>query len=504
MSTSVYRLPASLEGDLRRMRERAAQFARGEISASRFQSFRVPQGVYEQREAGRFMLRVRLAAGILLPEHMRALARVAAKHGDGTLHLTTRQDIQVHGVPVESVAPALEALAEAGLSTKGGGGNTVRNIAACYLSGVCPEEAFDVEAHVVRLTDALLPDPLNHQLPRKYKIAFSGCGRDCSGASIHDLGFIAHRRNGVDGFTVYAGGGMGAQGAVARRLEEFVPVDEACQVAEAVKRVFDRHGNRKNRHRARLRFLIEDLGFERFASLYREQREALRDATIPELPVLPGGVPRAQGAGETPAAGFTAWRRHNVTPQKQAGFHVVEIAPPMGVLSGDELSRLAAISEKHGEGLLRATNWQTFTLRYVAETELAGLHRELGSRGEPAILRHLVSCAGAATCRLGICLSRPLAQAVREALLASSLDLEGAVGAVRIHISGCPNSWRTPSGSADRPIGGRATHRRPPGAALPGAVRRPRGGGQDRAGFRHPGGSGAPRARLSGEPAGGL
>jgi sulfite reductase (ferredoxin) len=468
---SIYRLPESLATDLEQMRQNAAQFAAGAISAARFQSFRVPQGVYEQRESGQFMLRARLAAGIVRPEHLRVLADVAEAHGDGTLHLTSRQDIQVHGVAAGAIATALETLAAAGLSTKGGGGNTVRNVAACVHAGVCPDEAFDVTPHVVRITEHLLPDPLSFQMPRKYKLAFSGCSRDCAGATVNDLGFISRERDGQPGFAVYVGGGMGAQSAAARPLEEFVTVAETCAVAKAVQRVFDAHGNRKNRHRARLRFLIEDLGFAEFVRLYREEREKVAGTPVPELHGLPGGagVESAQvadvGAAAVEAPGFAAWRRHNVVPQKQAGRFTVEIAPELGVIGAGSLRQLAGIVARHGEALLRATNWQTLLLRWVSEAELVALHRELAGlglgTGQPAVLRRMVTCAGAATCRLGICLSRPLSQAIRQALAASPLDLNGPVGEVRIHISGCPNSCgRHPVGQialsgAARRVGGR-------------------------------------------------
>lgn len=416
-SPSVYQLPPSLPQDLEQLRQLTEQFQAGAIPAARYQAFRVPQGVYEQRESGTFMLRARLAAGILTPEQMRVAAEVAERYGDGTLHLTSRQDLQIHGVKVEGIYPAVARLTEAGLSTKGGGGNTVRNIAACYLAGVCPEEVFDVTPHVIQLTESLLPDPLSFQLPRKYKIACSGCSRDCAGATINDLGFISKRRGSEEGFAVYAGGGLGAQSRVGRMLEPFVAAAAACQVAEAVKRVFDKHGNRKNRHRARLRFLIEEIGFEAFEKLYREELERLGDAAAPPL--------RAR-------------------PAKPADSNTVEITAPLGVLQAEQIRRLADVIERFGEGILRATNWQTAVLRWVRAEELPALNAELGRLGletaEPPILKHLLTCAGASTCRLGICLSRGLAEAIRGALLKSDLNLKGAAGEVTIHISGCPNA----------------------------------------------------------------
>ena len=426
-SQSVYRLPESLPGDLEQLRQMTEQFEAGAILAARYQAFRVPQGVYEQRESGTYMLRARLAAGILTPSQMRVAADVAETYGSGLLHLTSRQDLQAHGVALASIPDAVTRLTEAGLSTKGGGGNTVRNIAACFQAGVCPNEAFDVTPHVIRLTESLLPDPLSFQLPRKYKIACSGCGRDCAGATVSDLGFIAKGRGGEDGFAVHVAGGLGAQSRVGRLLEEFIPAADAARVAEAIKRVFDRHGNRKNRHRARLRFLVEDLGFEAFKKLYRAELGDLAERPIDALP----SPHFTSGTGQ-------------VLAQKQAGLLSVEIAPPAGVIEAGPLRELADIVERYGEQRLRATSWQTVVLRGVAEESTAALKAELAGIGlwsdKPPILRHMVTCAGASTCRLGICLSRGLAKAIRAALLDSGLRLRGATGELTIHISGCPNS----------------------------------------------------------------
>jgi sulfite reductase (ferredoxin) len=413
------------------------------VPAARFQAFRVPKGVYEQRENGTFMLRARLAAGILLPAQMRVAAEAARSFGDGTLHLTSRQDLQVHGVRVENIPPALEALAAAGLSTLGGGGNTVRNIAACYQAGVCDQELFDVTPAVIGLTEGLLPDPISYQLPRKYKIAFSGCSADCAGATVNDLGFVARRRDGEPGFAVYVGGGMGAESRVGQLLEEFVPAGRALAVAEAVKRVFDQHGNRKNRHRARIRFLVEDLGIETFLQLYRQALMQL----APELALRPMAepvIPPREPDGQAAAPGFDSWRELHVQKQRQQGFHSVEIAPRLGVFKAAQLAQLAAVVEQFGEGLARATNWQSLMLRWVGEHELPGLHRALSALGlgtaQAPLLRHMVTCTGASTCRLGIGLSRGLAEAIELRLAGRLVAWKPATGALTLNISGCPNA----------------------------------------------------------------
>jgi sulfite reductase (ferredoxin) len=407
----TYRAPSSLPEDLDKLRQMSEAFQAGAIDAARFQAFRVPQGVYEQREAGTYMLRARLVAGVLTPEQMRVAAGVAARYGNGQLHLTSRQDLQVHGVGVANIHAAVVELTRAGLATKGGGGNTVRNIAACYLAGACPEEVFDVAPYVARQTETLLEDGASFQLPRKYKIAYSGCGKDCAGATVNDLGFVSKIREERRGFSVWVGGGMGSNSRVGKLLEEFVPAEDALRVAEAVKRVFDQKGNRRDRHRARIRYLVEELGFEEFARLYREE--------LAKLPAAEAWQPEA-----TASEGVT-----------------VELSPELGVMDAGQMEKLAAVVERYGEGFVHATNWQTVTLRGVAAGAVARLKEEVGALGiavdEPLTLRHLMSCAGASTCRLGIGLSRGLAGAIREELKGSGLGLDAGA---TVHISGCPNS----------------------------------------------------------------
>ena len=451
----VYRLPESLPDDLEQLGRLTTQFKEGAISAARYQAFRVPQGVYEQRESGTFMLRIRLPAGMLLPHQMRKLAEVSHRHGNGVLHITTRQDIQVHRVSLDAIHPALTALFQVGLSSKGGGGNTVRNVTACCNAGVCPKEVFDVTPHAVAITEFMLQDPLSFQLPRKYKIAFSGCGKDCAAATVNDLGLIANlspgeRRHGVEGFAVHVAGGMGARSRVAVPLEEFIPASQICLVAEAVKRVFDKHGNRKDKHKARLRFLIEGIGFERFRDLYRKELEELQNGPPPSpAPRLvlqpeagPAGLPHARPPDES--EDFLRWIQTDVTPQKQDGYHVVQIPLLLGDIMAEKLRPLADVVERHGERMLRTTQRQNLLLRWVRQNALLELYDQLSALGlaggQRTILRNVVACTGASTCRLGICLSRGLAKAVSRELAGSELSAPNAHGEMNVHISGCPNA----------------------------------------------------------------
>jgi sulfite reductase (ferredoxin) len=423
------------------------RFAEGDITAEDFKALRVPLGVYEQREPCRFMLRLRLPGGALLPHQMRALADASETRGNGILHVTTRQDVQVHRVALDAVAPALRALFAAGLSAKGGGGNTVRNISACPHAGVCAREAFDVTPCALALTEFLLDDAGSFRLPRKYKIAFSGCPRDCAGATVNDLGFVAHVRNGVQGFAVHVAGGLGARSRVARPLEDFVPAAEIHLVAEAVKRVFDAHGDRSHRSKARLRFLVDAIGIEAFAALYREQLALVRR----EAPALPrADAPAPPAAAPSPAPrdretprGFDAWRRDNVALQKQPGRFLVYVPLVLGDIPAKTFRALGAVAETYGEGVVRTTQAQNLVLRHVREDDLPALHEDLSRAGlaapRPPVLQNLVACAGAATCRLGLCLSRGLAGALARALRTSGLDLRG-LGPLDIRVSGCANA----------------------------------------------------------------
>ena len=463
----------NIELDLDKLEAVVGQFQAGAISDSEFRTIRVPAGIYEQRESGTYMLRVRCPAGGIFPEQLRRLGAVSESWGNGVLHVTTRQEFQVHRVPLASILPALRSMAEVGLSCKGGGGNTVRNVTACTESGVCPSEIFDVAPYAVGTTERLLSDPVSFELPRKYKVAFSACERDCAGATIHDVGFIARRKGGAEGFAVYVAGGLGSKSRVGEMLHDFVPAGDVGLISEAIKRVFDKNGDRRNKHLARLRFLVERIGMEAFRALYEAELTALRASQPAPLDIRPFPQP-----GNPPAAGqplparrqapaFYSWFDRNVALQKQAGFFVVHIPLLVGDLTSEAAADLAGVVSAHGDGILRATQSQNVSLRWVAESELAAVFDKLDAIGlaapESPVLRDLVACAGASTCRLGICLSRGLAKAVRQELSDSEIPLD-ELGDLRIHVSGCPNSCgRHPIGD----IGFSGAARRVDGRSVP-------------------------------------
>src|SRR3954470_21987538 len=269
-----------------------ARFERGEIAADTWKQFRLVNGVYSQRQEGdAMMVRVKIPQGVLTAPQLRALADVAERFSTGRGHLTTRQNVQFHFVHLAESDDALRVLADAGLTTREACGNSVRNITACPYAGASALEPFDTTPYAEAVTRHLLRGPLSASLPRKFKIAFGGCcGFDCVGASFNDVGFLARIRDGKPGFRVTIGGGLSTLRRTGILAHEFAPAGEALEIAEAVVRLFDRTGNRKQRHRARLKFVVENLGPDEFLRQYFEERKSLPRQRVDFPPAPP---PRA-------------------------------------------------------------------------------------------------------------------------------------------------------------------------------------------------------------------
>jgi sulfite reductase (ferredoxin) len=417
----ILRIPESVTEDTLNYRSQVKKFLDGQTSPIAFKVYRVPMGVYEQRTAGEFMVRIRIGAGMVLPFQLQRIAELSRKYGNGVLHVTTRQDIQIHEVNIEDTPDILEGLLEVGLSSRGGGGNTVRNVTACPEAGVCPKEEFDVAPYVIATAEYLLQDRSSFNLPRKYKIVFSGCSKDCAFASVADLGFFAHLKNEVKGFSVYAAGGLGSNPAVAERIEDFVEAGEIFEVAEAIKRLFDKHGDRANKHKARLRYVLARLGAKEFVKLYREERETLR---VDGLPYTAPDIRDIASAYPVPEDSITVrlWLKN-------------------GDISADDLDKVGQVVSQYGQGLLRTTQLQDLLITGVAAEDIDNIRNELESLsvdvfgdGSPKI----VACAGASTCKLGLCLSRGLSNAISSKFRGDNLS-DGLSKTV-IRISGCPNS----------------------------------------------------------------
>src|SRR6184192_2551881 len=259
----------AIEAEIARFDERVHQLRRGEITEQQFRPFRLKHGTYGQRQPGFQMLRVKVAAGVLKPSQLRVLARIADEYSTGRGHLTTRENVQFHFVKLENVGSAMRLLADAGLTTREACGNTVRNVTACPVAGICPGEAFDVTPYALGVSRYLLRHPDFHDLPRKFKIALSGCENDgdCAVAGIHDVGLIAQVRGsngaGRRGFKVLVGGGLGSLPTESAVLTDFLPEEELLPTIEAVLRVFSETGNRENKLKARLKFVLREKGIRR-------------------------------------------------------------------------------------------------------------------------------------------------------------------------------------------------------------------------------------------------
>ena len=436
----LLRLPESVRQDVLGYREAVATFLRGETKPISFKAYRVPMGIYEQRAAGKFMVRIRIGAGLVLPFQLKQIAGLSKTYGNGIIHVTTRQDIQIHEVAIEDTPDVLEGLLDVGLSARGGGGNTVRNITACPRAGVCPKENFDVAPYAIAAAEYLLQFKSSYNLPRKFKIAFSGCSADCAFASVADLGFFAHVKDNVKGFAVYAAGGLGPNPAVAVKIEDFITDDEVLQVAEAVRRVFDRNGDRSNKHKARLRYVLTRVGEEGFVGLYKAERKQLSEQGLwGSIPQVRDIASRFEAAGCSADGGGLDFGQ-NVLTEKTNGLYTILLRLNLGDISADDLVRVGHIAEEFGQGLVRTTQLQNILITSVrrenvekAMSALQGLSVDVIGNGEPQV----VACTGAATCKLGLCLSRGLADAIRCKLRRSRRSAQRADTTIRI--SGCSN-----------------------------------------------------------------
>ena len=401
------------------------------------------------------MQRIKIPGGGLTPDQLETVAELAEEYSDGIAHVTTRQDFQLHYVHIDDTPALMRRLAAAGITTREACGNSVRNVTACPYAGVCTDEAFDVTPYSRALSRFLLGHSDCQNFGRKFKPAFSGCSQHaCALTNMHDLGLIAVKRleNGKEkrGFEMYVGGGLGTVPYQAKLFDPFVPPEELLPLAQAIARVFARLGEKKNRNRARIKFLVHDLGIEKFRELVLEERrtlppdprwtEFLADAEqFEEHPLKP--------PGELPAGGsepFRRWLDTNTRPQKQDGYVVATVALPLGDITADQLRALADIVRRFTLGTIRTTVEQNFVIRWVSRSDLPELYKALAAvgLGEPGAgtILDITACPGTDTCKLGIASSRGLAAELRKRLAEKSYQLDAAVQNLHIKVSGCFNS----------------------------------------------------------------
>ncbi|HEY7333448.1 MAG TPA: nitrite/sulfite reductase [Bryobacteraceae bacterium] len=439
--------------DIELFRSQANAFLAGQLTDDQFRAYRLRRGIYGQRQQGVQMVRTKVPGGRLTADQMRQLARVADEHGGGKGHLTTRQNVQFHFVPLRQVAPLLHLLADVRLTTREACYNTVRNVTACPLAGLHPEEPFDVQPYARRLAFSFLHKELTDSMPRKFKVSFAGCPEDCMATAINDVGLRAKIVDGVKGFSMTVAGGLGPLPTEAKLLHEFIPADDIVRRVEAVLRVFNVHGNRKNKNTARLKFVMRGRGFEWLRDAIEEQyQEILANGGIAmpdQVPENFGGFqsdPPPKGTGQflpmfEPSEAFQEWQRTNVQSQKQPGYAIVTVRVNQGNLTGDQMRGLASLSEQAGDGLLRFTMNQNVILAWVPVGALPRVYGMLGELGlneaRASEISDTLTCPGAYSCNLALTKSMNLGEALAETVRRESDPL---VRRLRINISGCPNS----------------------------------------------------------------
>lgn len=411
--------------------EQAIQaFNAGTLDLDRMTAVRLQHGVYGQRQQGVHMFRIKAPGGCMTPDQLDAVADVAASYSQkGIAHVTTRQSIQIHFVPLDSTPAAMRRIAKVGMTSREACSNTVRNMTACGLSGVCPREHVDVTKHLDGAVMHFLRNPLNQQLPRKFKFSFSACETDCAQAMLHDCGVVAVEKDGQHGFMVKAGGGLGHKPHEAIVVEEFIPERELLFSLEALVALHNKYSDRTKRAKSRIKFLVERFGEQGFVEKYREEFERTREALAAQA--YPQGEWRQPGGGEIPGPGAP----RKLFAQRQAGLSVLPVALPTGDMTPAQMRGIAALLRAHGLGEIRTTQDQNLSIFNVPQASVAALRGGLAELGlhEPVAGDDVVACPGTSTCRLGITASPVIAP-----------QLSGGKADLRIRVSGCHNGCAQP------------------------------------------------------------
>ncbi|MGH9234712.1 MAG: nitrite/sulfite reductase [Acidimicrobiales bacterium] len=457
-------IDAAQLADAAKFEEILARYLAGEVAEDAFRIFRLNNGIYGQRQGGHNqMVRVKIPWGGMLPDQLEMMADLADTYSRGWGHITTRQNIQFHFVPLETIPEVMRLLGTVGMTTREACGDTVRNIQGCHLAGACPHEKLDITPWAEAAYQHFVRNPLGQRLPRKFKINFSGCATDCGQAMFNDVGVIGTTRTLDDGsveagFRVYVAGGLGANPHPALALEEFTAKEDLMPTIEACLRVFNNHGNRDNKLRARMKWLVDTLGWEDVqARIVKERRLLLGSSS------WPGGIPDAVAkAGDAPAGvaldvaptpmgqgvpvqitrrgPFERWDDANVVRGAAKGTVSAIAYARLGDVTSEQFRALAAIQRDLGLEV-RLTNRQNVAFRGLTEEQLPVLYRRLEAIGmsQPGaeLVRDVVTCPGADTCNLAVTQSRGLGAAIGEKLEEEGLS---EVGGLRINISGCTNS----------------------------------------------------------------
>ena len=436
------------------------------LSDDDFRRYRLQHGAYGSRLRPDYsMIRIKVPGGEITPNQLERIAQLSESFSIGSAHVSTRQNIQLHWVQLEDVSEVMRGLVEVGLTTREACGNTVRNIMCSHFAGVCSVEMFDATPYSKALAKFFLRNPISQNLPRKFKINFGCCDKHGL-VRIADIGVVPDIKDGKRGFRIYLGGGLGAASFISHLLEDFTPEDHLLSTCMATIRIFDRHGNRENMARNRMRYLVNEMGWEKFQKLILKERkimqmtlsESTRDLfaiqqfnydsfqmSLSKAPKLNSKLPLVSESISLDSSGYDRWLHTNTVTQKQKGYFTIFVTLGAGDITANQLRSLAVVIRDFSiEGVARNTPQQNFAIRYVDYNDLSKVYKRLTSSGlaNPGALTitSAVGCSGTTSCNLAITNSHRLAKEVQRTLLELGFDIDDSLRTSTIKISGCPNS----------------------------------------------------------------
>ena len=437
-----------VQKDIIDLERKIALFKEGKIDDERFRSLRLARGVYGQRQEGVQMIRIKLPFGKVTSEQLTRISKVSDTYSTGRLHITTRQDIQIHYVSLDKTPQLWAELEKDDVTLREACGNTVRNITASEIAGIDPEEPFDVSPYAHALFEFFLRNPVCQEMGRKFKISFSSSDKDTALSYMHDLGFIPKIVNGEKGFKVMLGGGLGSQPHHAELLSDFIPVNQIIPTTEGVLRIFDRYGERAKRLKARMKFLIKDIGRDAFLQLVEKEKKALSYPTV-EIDTADFDAPITEPLLIAPkaviqeVAAFETWKKSNVIQQKQTGYVAIGIKISLGDFYTDKARLLAELIKNYAANELRFTLRQDILIRNVKEENLAFFYQELAKLNFVTLgyntLSDITACPGTDTCNLGIASSTGIAVEL-ERVINEEYPQYANNQEITIKISGCMNA----------------------------------------------------------------
>ena len=435
-------------------------FRKGKISEDDFRRFRLQHGAYGSRLQQNYsMVRIKVPSGEMTPEQLEKIASLSEAFSIGSAHVSTRQNIQLHWVQLEDVSEVMRGLVEVGLTTREACGNTVRNVMCSHFAGICPDEEFDSTPYAKAIARFFLRNPVCQNLPRKFKINFACCSQHGL-VRIADIGLIPAKKDGSNGFKIYLGGGLGAASFIGHQLEEFTSEVRLVSTCMAVVRLFDRLGNRENMARNRMRYLVNEMGWEKFQKLVIKERSNVEmtvsletlgrykvETESQNIRQLPNGkkLPLINEKVDVNSDPYKRWLHTNVVSQKQNGYFVVFITLGAGDITASQLRSLAkTIRDYSGEGCARNTPNQNFAIRFIKAKDLPEFYNDLAKIGlaNPGALTmsSAVGCSGTTSCNLAITNSHRLAKEIQSKFIELGLDTADDLRDSTIKISGCPNS----------------------------------------------------------------